>query len=131
MSTTHTDQESAAAWVVRMQLAAAGGTDLAAANMTLREYGELNMALALRGLEAKTTDPYLTGWRKRVVPSLGHVPVKIISYGAVDRAVTGWIADECSKSTMPAPSRGLVRQPHLVMFEALSLVVASPGSGLV
>jgi hypothetical protein len=26
---------------------------------------------------------------------------------------------------------GLVRQPHLVMFEALSLVVASPGSGLV
>jgi hypothetical protein len=25
----------------------------------------------------------------------------------------------------------LVRQPHLVMFEALSLVVASPGSGLV
>jgi hypothetical protein len=51
-----------------MQLAAAGGTDLAAANMTLREYGELNMALALRGLEPKTTDPYLAGWRKRVVP---------------------------------------------------------------
>jgi len=28
-------------------------------------------------------------------------------------------------------SPGLVRQPHLVMFEALSLVVASAGSGLV
>ena len=115
LSTTHTDQETAAAWVARMQLAAAGGTDLAAANMTLREYGELNMALALRGLEPKTTDPYLAGWRKRVVPSRGHVPVKIITYGAVGRAVTGWIADECSKSTVKNSLAVLVR----VMEQAL------------
>jgi hypothetical protein len=73
------------------------------------------MALALRGLEPKTTDPYLAGWRKRVVPSLGHVPVKIISYGAVDRAVTGWIADECSKSTVKNSLAVLVR----VMEQAL------------
>jgi hypothetical protein len=72
LSTTHTDPDAAAAWVTRMQQAAAGGINLAAADMTVRDYGELNMALALRGLEAKTTDPYLAGWRKRVVPSLGH-----------------------------------------------------------
>nr|WP_228454177.1 hypothetical protein [Streptomyces alkaliphilus] len=29
------------------------------------------MGLALRGLEPKTTGPYLAGWRLRVVPSLG------------------------------------------------------------
>jgi len=58
------------------------------------------MELALRGLETKTTDPYLAGWRKRVLPTLGHIPVRMITYGAVDRAVTGWIADECSKSTV-------------------------------
>lgn len=45
------------------------------------------MALALRRLEAKTTDPYLAGWRLRVVPSLGHLPLPMVSNGAVDRSV--------------------------------------------
>jgi hypothetical protein len=68
--------------------------------MTLSEYGESVMTLVLRGLEAKTLDPYLAGWRKRVVPTLGHIPVRMITNGAVDRAVHGWIADECSRSTV-------------------------------
>jgi hypothetical protein len=40
-------------------------------------YGDAVMPLAVRGLEAKTLDPYLAGWRKRVVPALGHLPVRI------------------------------------------------------
>lgn len=37
------------------------------------------MELALRGLEPKTRDPHLAGWRKRITPSLGHLPVRMIA----------------------------------------------------
>jgi integrase len=70
---------------------------------------------ALRGLESKTLDPYLAGWRKRVVPALGHLPARMITNGAVDRAVHGWIADECSRSTVKNSLAALVR----VMEQAL------------
>jgi hypothetical protein len=101
--------EQAAAWVLEMQRAAAGGVDPAAATMVLAEYGALNMTLALRGLEAKTTDPYRAGWKKRVVPTIGHIPVRMVTYGAVDRAVLGWIADGCGKSTVKNSLAILVR----------------------
>jgi hypothetical protein len=42
--------------------------------MSLAEYGTTTMGLALRGLELKTLDPYLAGWRRRVIPALGHFP---------------------------------------------------------
>ncbi|WP_246234508.1 hypothetical protein [Streptomyces boluensis] len=45
--------------------------------MKLAEYGEANMELALRGLDLKVLDPYLSGWRLRVVPTLGHLPVEL------------------------------------------------------
>ena len=54
----------------------------------------------MRGLEAKTTDPYLAGWRKHVVPTLGHIPLNMITTGAVDRAINVWIADESGLSTI-------------------------------
>ncbi len=73
------------------------------------------MPLATRGLERKTLDPYLAGWRRRVVPTLGHLPVRMITNGAVDRAVYGWIADECSRSTVKNSMAVLVR----VMEQAL------------
>jgi hypothetical protein len=73
------DKDDAVGWLDGMKRAAAGGVDPASATMRLSEYGSLNMALALRGLEAKTTDPYLAGWRKRVVPTLGHLPVTMIT----------------------------------------------------
>ena len=50
---------------------AQAGIDPETASMTLAAYGESVMPLALRGLEGKTLDPYLAGWRKRVVPTLG------------------------------------------------------------
>jgi hypothetical protein len=67
------------------------------------------MKLALRGLEGMTTDPYLAGWHKRVVPTLGHLPVTMISNGAVDRAIHLWIRDECSRSTVKNSLAALVR----------------------
>jgi integrase len=102
-------EESAWAWISEMQQAAAGGIDPAAATMTLADYGARNMTLALRGLEGKTTDPYVAGWRKRIVPSLGHLPVRMITYGAVDRAVVSWIADGCGRSTVKNSLAMLVR----------------------
>jgi hypothetical protein len=92
--------ELAVAWIDGLRRAALGGVDPTAATMTLADYGKANMTLALRGLEAKTLDPYLAGWNKRVVPTLGHIPVRMITNGAVDRAVHGWIAEESSRSTV-------------------------------
>ncbi|WP_309111649.1 site-specific integrase [Saccharothrix sp.] len=112
-------EEEAAEWIDAMKRAAAGGIDPNQASMTLAEYGNANMALALRGLEDKTLPPYLSGWKLRIVPSLGHLPVRMITTGAVDRAVmdpeTGWIADECSKSVVKNTLAMLVR----VMEQAL------------
>ena len=92
-----------------MQRAARGGVDPVAATMTLADYGDAVMSLAVRGLEAKTLDPYLAGWRKRVVPALGHLPVRMITNGAVDRVVHAWIADECGRSTVKNSLAMLVR----------------------
>jgi hypothetical protein len=77
--------------------------------MTLATCGEEITNLALRGLEGKTLDSYLAGWRKRVMPALGHLPVRMITHGAVDRAVHGWIADECSRPTVKNSLTILVR----------------------
>lgn len=105
----------AEAWLASLTRAAEVGLTPADATRTLADYGEAVMSLATRGLEAKTLDPYLAGWRKRVVPSLGHLTVKMITNGAVDRAVHGWIADECSRSTVKNSLAILVR----VMEQAL------------
>ncbi|GAA3623778.1 site-specific integrase [Nonomuraea rosea] len=102
-------KEAAATWVAELESAARGGVDPNTATMTLGEYGRRIMHLAVRGLEAKTLDPYLAGWRKRVEPSLGHLPVRMITNGAVDRTVHGWIADECTRSTVKNSLAILVR----------------------
>jgi integrase len=101
--------EEAQPWIDGMARAARGGIDPTAATMRLSEYGDAVMTLALRGLESKTLDPYRAGWRKRVVPSVGHLPVRLITQGAVDRAVHAWITDGCSKSTVKNSVAVLVR----------------------
>lgn len=108
-------EELAVDWIAGLRRAALGGVDPTAATMKLADYGKSNMTLALRGLEAKTLDPYLSGWNKRVVPTLGHIPIRMITNGAIDRAVHGWIADECSRSTVKNSLAVLVR----VMEQAL------------
>jgi integrase len=92
-----------------MERAASGGIDPEAATMSLADYGASVLDLALRGLEEKTLDPYLAGWRKRIIPALGHLPVRTITTGVVDRTVHEWIADELSKSTVKNSLAMLVR----------------------
>ncbi|RDH76595.1 site-specific integrase [Mycolicibacterium moriokaense] len=108
-SETFATREAAEDWVNRMRQAAGRGIEPNTATTTLLDYGAANMKLALRGLESKTTDPYLAGWRKRVVPSLGHLPITMITNGAVDRAVHAWIADDCGRSTVKNSLAVLVR----------------------
>ncbi|MEU3447551.1 site-specific integrase [Streptomyces thermolilacinus] len=102
-------EEEAQAWIQTIVEAAEAGLAPSVATMKLAEYGETNMELALRGLELKTRDPYLSGWRVRVVPALGHLPVRMITNGAVDRTVQNWIADEHSRSTVKNTLAVLVR----------------------
>lgn len=54
-------EELAVDWIAGLRRAALGGVDPTAATMKLADYGKANMTLALRGLEAKTLDPYLSG----------------------------------------------------------------------
>ena len=58
-SETFVTREAAEDWINRMHQSAGRGIDPNTATTTLSEYGTTNMKLALRGLEGKTTDPYL------------------------------------------------------------------------
>lgn len=102
-------REEAEQWIANLELKAAQGVDPKTATMRLTDYGNTNMDMALRGLEKKTRDPYMAGWRKRVVPTLGHLPVAMLTNGAVDRAVVGWISDGAGKSTVKNSLAVLVR----------------------
>ncbi|MFI5783284.1 tyrosine-type recombinase/integrase [Nocardia sp. NPDC051570] len=118
-SVTFETRELAQDWVDRLRRLADRGIDPVRANLTLLEYAELvpldseksTLDLALRGLEAKTLDPYLAGWRRRVVPTLGHVAITSITYGMIDRAVVKWIEEHGgrSKSTVKNTLAVLVR----------------------
>jgi integrase len=120
-STSHSAEspEEAQEWIDGMVRAARGGVSPAAATQRLAEYGDDVMALATRGLERKTLDPYLAGWRLRVVPALGHIPVRMITNGVVDRAVYAWIADECSRSTVKNSLAILVRVLEQAMRDGI------------
>ncbi|MEU2828701.1 site-specific integrase [Streptomyces lavendulae] len=97
--------------------------------MPLADYGTANMDLALRGLELKTLDPYMAGWRLRVVPSLGHLPVRMITNGAVDRTVCRWITDELSRSTAQNTIAVLVRVMEQAIRDGLIKVNPARVSG--
>jgi integrase len=102
-------EQAALQWIEAIRRVAQAGIDPETASMTLATYGDSIMPLALRGLERKTLDPYLAGWRKRVVPALGHLSLRMITNGAVDRAVHGWIAERCGRSTVKNSLAVLVR----------------------
>ncbi|MFC0112623.1 tyrosine-type recombinase/integrase [Kibdelosporangium aridum] len=103
------NKHDAKGWLDRIQRAAARGIDPATATMPLGDYGDANMPLAMRGLEPKTLDPYLAGWRIRVKPTLGHLAIPTILNGIVDRAVYTWIDDGCGRSTVKNTLAVLVR----------------------
>ncbi|MCM2386743.1 site-specific integrase [Streptomyces sp. CWNU-1] len=114
--------DEAEEWISGILKAAEAGIAPNVATMSLAEYGTTTMDLALRGLELKTLDPYLAGWRRRVVPALGHFPVRMISNGAVDRTVHGWIADEQSRSTVKNSLAVLVRVMEQAVRDGLITV---------
>jgi integrase len=101
--------DEAAKWIRDIEGKANVGISPATAVMTLEEYGNHIMELALRGLEGKTREAYLAGWRKLVVPTLGHVAVRIMTNGMADRAVHAWIADEVGQSSVKNALAVLVR----------------------
>ncbi|MFF5107329.1 tyrosine recombinase XerC [Streptomyces sp. NPDC000134] len=103
-----TDDE-ARDWLNSIVEAAEAGLTPAQATVKLAEYGDANMDLALRGLESKTLDPYLAGWRMRVIPAMGHLAVRMVTNGVVDRALQNWIAEEHSRSTVKNTIAVLVR----------------------
>ncbi|MFD5655518.1 tyrosine-type recombinase/integrase [Streptomyces sp. NPDC127039] len=103
------DEDEAQEWLQGIIEAAQAGLPPSLATMKLADYGNANMDLALRGLELKTLDPYLAGWRMRVVPALGHLAVRMITNGVVDRSVQNWIVDEHSRSTVKNTIAVLVR----------------------
>nr|WP_246597549.1 hypothetical protein [Nocardia tengchongensis] len=90
----------AESWIERVQQAAARGVDPCMATATLAQYGDLHWETAMRGLEPKTLDPYRAGWSLRIVPTLGHIPVTMITNGLADRAVTLWITNGSGRSTI-------------------------------
>ncbi|MER5865909.1 site-specific integrase [Kitasatospora sp. NPDC002040] len=108
-SEMHPTSEAAEQWITDMQRLAVRGVTPDTATMTLAEYGESVMELALRGTELKTRDPYLAGWRLRIVPTIGHLLTTAVTNGVVDRAVYGWIADEAGRSTVKNTLAMLVR----------------------
>ncbi|MFJ2901128.1 tyrosine recombinase XerC [Streptomyces sp. NPDC087212] len=109
LSEGKSDEDEAREWLQTIIEAAQAGLSPSLATMKLAEYGDTNMDLALRGLELKTLDPYLAGWRMRVVPALGHLAVRMITNGVVDRSVQNWIVDEHSRSTVKNTMAVLVR----------------------
>ncbi|MEU6851370.1 hypothetical protein ABZ901_15765 [Actinacidiphila alni] len=120
----HATVDTAQEWIDALLASAGRAIDPATATQTLAEYGGTHMQLALRGLEPKTTDPYLAGWRLRVVPALGHLQLNVITNGGVDRAVYAWIADGEGRSTVKNSLAVLVR----VMDQAVrdGLIAANP-----
>lgn len=115
LSETFPAEQDAQDWIQELTAAAATGLDPERFAQPLAEYGASVLELALRGLEPKTTVPYLSGWRLRVVPSLGHISTRMVSTGTVDRAVKSWIADGASRSTVKNTLAMLVR----IMEQAL------------
>ncbi|QIS19580.1 site-specific integrase [Nocardia terpenica] len=99
-SQTFATREEAEEWIDKIHQAAARGVDPKTATATLKDYGTANWDLAMRGIELKTLDPYRAGWRRRIVPTIGHLPVTMITAGVADRAVAQWIAQGCSRSTI-------------------------------
>ncbi|WP_344802062.1 site-specific integrase [Microlunatus ginsengisoli] len=109
---SHASLEEAQAWIERLEGVARTGID---PGQLLSEYvGQLGDRWA-RGIDSTSTfDPYSAGLRKRVVPTLGHLPVSMITAGLVDRAIDAW-ETEFGRSTVKNTVAVLV----LVLDEAV------------
>jgi hypothetical protein len=108
---SHSTHEAAATWIAQMQNASRTGID---ATQTLAEYVTFIGERWTRGIDPTSTyDPYSAGLRLRVVPTLGHIPVAMITTGLVDRPIDQWETD-FGRSTIKNTVSALV----LVLNEA-------------
>jgi integrase len=102
----------AEAWLARMQQTADTGLD---PGQTLAAYADHIGDRWTRGIDMTSTyDPYAAGLRRRVLPTLGHLPVGLITAGLVDRAIDAW-EREYGRSTVKNTVAVLV----LVLDEAV------------
>lgn len=90
----------------RMRAAAATGID---PGITVQSYLDLIGNRWLRGIDVSSTgDPYRAGMSRRVIPAFGHIPVRMLTAGLVDRVVDGW-EGEHSASTLKCTLAALTR----------------------
>ncbi|WP_329579403.1 tyrosine-type recombinase/integrase [Kitasatospora sp. NBC_01250] len=68
--------------------------------MSTTKYVELRLPSILAGLESTTHVPYLAGWHHRIEPDLGHLPIRLVTTGAIATAIDSWISEDCSRSTI-------------------------------
>jgi hypothetical protein len=88
-----------------MQSLARTGVD---PTQTLGEYVAALGDRWTRGIDPTSTyDPYAAGLRRRLVPTLGHLPLSLITAGLVDRAIDRWEL-EYSRSTVKNTVSALV-----------------------
>ena len=113
------EEEPAKEWIKELQRKAEGGVSPGTAKTTLADYGRSVWNLAMRGLEDKTMDPYSAGWRKLVVPSIGHFELRKLSNGIVDRAIHSWIADGVGRSSVKNAIAALVRVTEQALRDGL------------
>jgi hypothetical protein len=89
-------REAVEDWLETMRHTAKTGFD---PGQTLSQYVELIGDRWTRAIDPTSTyDPYAAGLRRRVLPTLGHLPVTMISAGLVDRAIDAW-EQEYGRST--------------------------------
>ena len=63
----------------------------------------------MRGIDASSTgDPYRAGMSRRVIPAFGHIPVRMLTAGLVDRVVDSWESQH-STSTLKCTLAALTR----------------------
>ncbi|MFC8504673.1 tyrosine recombinase XerC [Pedococcus sp. NPDC057267] len=114
-------REAVEDWLETMRHTAKTGID---SGQTLAEYVDLIGDRWTRAIDPTSTyDPYVAGLRRRVLPTLGHLPVTMISAGLVDRAIDAW-EQEFGRSTVKNSVAVLV----LVLDEAVrdGVIVRNP-----
>ena len=114
-------REAVDEWLDSMRHTAKTGVD---SGQTLRQYvGEIGDRWTRAIDPTSTYDPYAAGLRRRVVPTLGHLPLTMITAGLIDRAIDGW-EQEYGRSTVKNTVAALV----LVLDEAVrdGILVRNP-----
>ena len=114
-------REEAQSWVESMHQTAKTGVDC---RQTLAQYAAEIGDRWTRAIDPTSTyDPYAAGLRRRVVPTLGHLPLTMITAGLVDRAIDAW-EREYGRSTVKNTVAVLV----LVLDEAVrdGILVRNP-----